>query len=78
MRSKEIFSVTADNKLEVEAYVESKEESALDDTEEIASNLTTFNIGKLIMLLLHYIFIKKQNSSFYNRVLNPLKDFTIG
>ena len=66
MRSKEIFSVTADNKLEVEAYVESKEESALDDTEEIASNLTTFNIGKLIMLLLHYVFIKKQNSFYCN------------
>ena len=66
MRSKEIFSVTADNKLEVEAYVESKEESALDDTEEIASNLTTFNIGKLIMLLLHYVFIKKQNSFYSN------------
>ena len=64
MRSKEIFSVTADNKLEVEAYVESKEESALDDTEEIASNLTTFNIGKLIMLLLHYIFIKKTKQFF--------------
>jgi hypothetical protein len=46
VQSKELFSVTGDDKLEVEPFVHNKtQQSAEDDTEEIASNLTTFKIG---------------------------------
>jgi len=46
VQSKELFSISGDDKLEVEAYVHKDTTAQVqDDTEEIAANLTTFKIG---------------------------------
>ena len=47
VQSKELFSISGDDKLEVEAYVHKDTSTQVeDDTEDIAANLTTFKIGK--------------------------------